>query len=74
MFKSNYVGFHGFHTFARGVWFINDDGEQCVRVTTTGRPDDEIAVGEEYTLDEINAITDGDVYAYAEKCSRYAVA
>ncbi len=74
MFEKYYVGHHGFNTFVRGVWCLNEDDETAVRVTRTGHDKDEIAVGQVLTLDEIASITEGDVYSYADRAGRYAVA
>lgn len=66
MFEKHYVGSHGFSTFIRGVLTENEDGEQAVRVTKVGREDDEISRGDILTLDEIEGITEVDLYAYEE--------
>lgn len=66
MFRKEYVGYHGFSTFVRGVLIENDFDETAVRVTAVGREDDEISVGDVLTLDEIEDITEGDLYAYGE--------
>ena len=82
MFFKKYVGHHGRSTFVRGVWTENAiqalcrdllAGERAVRVTRVGHEDDEIGVGDVLTLDEVNGITEGDVFAYAGGLERYAV-
>lgn len=73
MFFKKYVGHHGQSTFVRGVWTENDEGDRAVRVTRVGHEDDEIRVGDVLTLDEVNGITEGDVFAYAGGLERYAV-
>ena len=73
MFRKTYVGHHGYTTFVRGVWVIEGD-EYSVRVTATGRSDDEFVVGDVYSLDEVAGITNGDVFAYADQAASYAAA
>jgi hypothetical protein len=73
MFRKKYVGHHGYTTFVQGVWVIDGD-EYFVRVTATGRTDDEFVVGEVYSLEEVAGITNGDVYAYADLAETYAAA
>ncbi len=73
MFKKSYIGHHGLKTFVRGVWCENEEGELSVRVTRIGNEDDEIRVGDVLTLDEINGITEGDVFGYCEAVSKYSV-
>lgn len=66
MFRKEYVGYHGFSTFVRGVLIENDLGETAVRVTSVGREDDEIVAGDILTPEEIDGITEGDLYGYEE--------
>jgi hypothetical protein len=74
MYRKNYIGHHGFNTYVRGVWTTDENGDRAVRITATGREDDEIAVGQVLSLEELNAVTEGDVYAYAGRAAEYAVA
>jgi len=73
MFRKKYVGWHGHTTWVRGVWRLID-GEYHVLVTATGRADDEIAVGQLLSLEELAEVTEGDVYAYAEQAAEWQVA
>lgn len=74
MYRKNYIGYHGFNTFVRGVWCDDENGDRAVRVTSTGRDDDEVSVGQVLTLEELNGVTEGDNYAYAGRAAAYAVA
>lgn len=73
MYRKKYVGSHGFNTWVRGVWVL-DGEERYVRVTATGRTDDEFVVGTVYSLAEIANMTEGDSFAYAERAEVCAVA
>lgn len=73
MFRKCYIGHHGYNTYVRGVWRIVDE-EYFVRITAVGREDDEFVVGETYSLDEINGITEGDVFAYQGRAELHAAA
>lgn len=74
MYRKSYVGYHGFNTFVRGVWTRDENGDRAVRITRTGREDDEVSPGQVLTLEELNAVTEGDNYAYAGRAAEYAVA